>query len=73
MKNIKEYIEKVKSHLFCNASEEYAGEYVTYTYSNEEIDQNIDYFDECRKRELSEYKALLLFDDYLEDKGKNNF
>ena len=36
-----------------------------YTYTVEQIFENLDYFDKCRKRGLSAYKALLFFNDYL--------
>jgi len=36
-----------------------------YTYTDEQIFANVEYFDKCRKRGLSAYKALLFFHDYL--------
>lgn len=36
-----------------------------YTYTDEQIFENVEYFDKCRKRGLSAYKALLFFHDYL--------
>ena len=60
------YIKKVKQQLECNASEEYNSEYIVYTYSNEQIDSNLDYFEKCSKNGLSEYKSLLFFGDYLD-------
>lgn len=67
MKDFKKYIEETKSQLHCNASEEYKKECITYAYSNEEIDDNLDYFEECMRSGLSAYKALLFFHDYKEE------
>lgn len=61
----REYIDNVKSQLHCNASQEYSDSHVTYLYSNEQIDDNLDYFEKCRKDKLSAYKSLLFFEDYL--------
>jgi len=36
-----------------------------YTHSDEAIFANIDYFKRCMNAELSAYKALLFFHDYL--------
>lgn len=63
-----EYIINVKSQLCCNASEEDKKKYITYLFSNEQIDQNLDYFKKCFDRDLSGYKALLFFKDYLDEK-----
>lgn len=38
-----------------------------YTYTEEQIFANVEYFDKCRKRGFSAYKALLFFYDYLND------
>lgn len=65
MKKIDKYIKDVKEQLDCNTSEEYKNQYIIYTYSNEQIDANIDYFKSCMRNSLSAYKALLFFDDYL--------
>ena len=59
------YLWDVKSQLYCNASEEYHEKYITYDYSEEEVDSHLDYFRECMRKGLSGYKALLFFDDYL--------
>lgn len=56
-----EYIKDVKSQLECNASEEYKKKYVVYTYSNEDVDNNLDYFKKMYDDGYSAYKALLLF------------
>ena len=57
-----EYIKDVKSQLSCNDSN---SEFITYDYTEEEIENNIDYFKNCWKSELSGYKALLFFSDHL--------
>lgn len=67
MKNFKEYIKDAKEQLFCNASDEYKKEYITYNYSNKQVENNLDYFKKCMKAGLSPYKALLFFHDYLND------
>lgn len=36
-----------------------------YSYTDEQIFANVEYFDKCRKSGLSAYKALLFFHDYL--------
>jgi len=65
----KKYIEDVKSQLYCNATDDYKKEHITYMHSIEEIDNNLDYFKECKKSGLSPYKALLYFFDYLDEKN----
>lgn len=60
-----EYILNAKSQLHCNASDEYKKEYITYGYTNEQIDENLFFFKECYDMNLSAYKALLFFSDYL--------
>ena len=67
MDNFKEYIENTREQLHCNASEYYKNNYITYTYTNEQVDNNLEYFEKCMNRGLSAYKALLYFDDYLND------
>lgn len=59
------YIADVKAQLECNASDEYKSEYVVYSYTNEQIDSNLDYFKKQMQSNLSGYKALLFFGDYL--------
>jgi hypothetical protein len=59
------YIQKVKELLYCNATEEFKNNNTTYLFTNEEIDENIDYFLNCEKNELSPYKSLLFFNYYL--------
>jgi len=61
-----EYIKNVKSNLECNCSNDYVKNYVTYTYTNEEVDDNLDYFNRCKSGGLSPYKSLLFFGDYKE-------
>ena len=60
-----DYLKKVKEQLYCNASKAYRSEYITYNYTNEQIDDNLDYFKKCNEVGLSPYKALLFFHDYL--------
>jgi hypothetical protein len=69
MDNFQEYIKNVKEQLNCNATKEFKEEYITYLYSNEEIDNNLDYFEKCMKKGLSAYKSLLFFGDY--NKGES--
>lgn len=59
MSKFDDYIKNVKEQLVCNASDEYKSEYITYEYSNEEVDANLDYFMKCMERGLSPYKSLL--------------
>ena len=56
-----DYIKDVKQMLNCNASEEYKKKYVTYLYTNEQVDENLEYFKDCMNDGLSAYKALLFF------------
>lgn len=68
MDNFNEYIMDVKSQLDCNATEEFKNNYITYLYSNEDIDNNLDYFERCMKAGKSAYTALLFFTEYLDSK-----
>jgi hypothetical protein len=61
--NFKEYIIDIKSQLHCNVSEEFKNNYVTYNYTNEDIENNLTYFKACFDKNLSSYKALLFFKD----------
>lgn len=63
--NFEEYMKDVRSQLECNASEEYKKNYLVYTYTNEEVNSHLDYFKKCKESNLSAYKALLFFNDYL--------
>lgn len=65
MKDLEKYIFNAKQQLDCNASEYYKRNYITYDYTEEQIDNNIAYFERCMKSGLSDYKALLFFYDYL--------
>jgi hypothetical protein len=56
------YIKDVKSQLECNDVTGREG-WVLYTYTNEQIDRNLNYFKECYEVGLSTYKALLFFQD----------
>lgn len=62
----------VFSQLDENASDEYKKEHVTYTYSNELVNNNLDYFEWSMNKELSAYKALLFFYDYLHNEEWQN-
>lgn len=53
-----EYMEDVYSQLECNSSSEYKKIYITFTYSKEEVKNNIDYFKRCYNENISAYKAL---------------
>ena len=50
--SFEEYIEKVKSNLYCNLSED-------------EVDNNLEYFKDCYNNNISAYTSLLFFADYL--------
>lgn len=67
MITFEEYIKDVKSQLVCNATKEYKSEHITYMFSNQEVDNNLDYFLKSMNDGLSPYKALLYFDLYLEE------
>jgi len=59
---IEEYIEDAKSQLVCNQTGD--TEFITYDYSNEEVDKNKEYFEHTLSKGMSAYKALLFFGDY---------
>lgn len=65
MKKFEKYINDIKSQLICNLTNENKSEFISYNYSNEQIDSNLDYFKSCMKNGISGYKALLFFNDYL--------
>jgi hypothetical protein len=65
--NFEEYLDDVKSQLYCNASSHYRSNYVTYGYSNSQIEENLIFFNDCFNSRLSAYKALLFFSDYLKN------
>jgi len=58
---MKNYLEKVRDLLCCNTTE---GIYTTYAYTNNQINDNLDYFKKCEDNGLSPYKSLLFFGDY---------
>ena len=60
-----QYMENVREQLECNATDDYKSKYVVYAYSNELVDLNIEYFKKCLDKQLSAYKALLFFHDYI--------
>ena len=62
---LEDYIKDVKLQLCCN-NDLGKADYITYNYTEEEIDKNIKYFEHQFHQELSAYKALLFFSDYLE-------
>ena len=64
-RRLEKYLFNAKQQLCCNASEYYKNNYITYDYTDEQIDRNKDYFERCMKSGLSDYKALLFFGDYL--------
>jgi hypothetical protein len=63
--DFKKYIKKVKQQLDCNATKDFKKKYITYLYSNEQVDQNLYYFKKCMTLKTSPYKALLFFYDFL--------
>lgn len=65
MSEFDQYMEKVFSQLEEHATEEHKAEYVTFTYSSKLINNHLDYFEDCMNKELSAYKALMWFQDYL--------
>jgi len=67
MEDFVKYLARVKEQLDCNATEDYKANYVTYTYSNEEVDNNLDYFKNCMKNGMGEYISLLLFYDFIHE------
>lgn len=65
---IETYLNNVKGQLACNVNEEYKKNYITYDFSNKQIDDNVEYFKRCLEFGLSPYKSLLFFNDYMEGK-----
>ena len=65
-----EYINKLYTYLCCNMTEEqHKNEYVVcYDYTENDVMNNIAYFKQCYRNELSPNKALLFFYDYLIEK-----
>ena len=62
---LEEYLEDTKKHLTYLQTNNELKEYCTFNYTFEEILENKEYFESCLNKELSTYKALLFFDDYL--------
>lgn len=56
------YMDDVRSQLTCNAPN---SEHVTFEYTPEQVQEHLIYFLKCFKRNLSPYKALTFFIDYL--------
>jgi len=65
---LEEYIADAKSQLCCNYPYPgYGTDYISYDYTEEQVDRNISYFEQCLKKGLSAYKALLFFPDYIDN------
>lgn len=60
-----EFMIGVREQLNCNAESSFKQQYITYGYTNEQVDENLEYFERCMKFGLSPYKSLLFFGDYL--------
>lgn len=58
-----EYLKDVKSQLTCNASGDYKSKYITYDYSEEEVNNNLNHFKGCYNQNISGYKALLFLSE----------
>lgn len=58
----KRYMDDVRSQLFHNANDEYKDKFITFMFSDEDINNNLAYFADCMKKGLSAYKALTLFE-----------
>lgn len=69
-KLFEEYLINVREQLECNTTEEYKSNYIIYGYTNEQVDNNLDYFKKSMESKLSTYKALLNFNDYLNGEFK---
>ena len=65
MTDFEGYIKRVKEQLTCNAPN---SEFITYEYTEEQVDDSLQYFRECQRVGLSPYKALLFFNDYLSER-----
>ena len=63
--SFEEYIEKVKSNLYCNLSEDEKKVFYSYDFTEDEIDSNLEYFKDCYNNDISAYTSLLFFADYL--------
>lgn len=60
------YMERVKEQLTCNTNFEYRREYITFEYTDDQVNDNVEYFRKCMNSGLSPYKALVFFFDALE-------
>lgn len=67
-----EYLDDTKRHLLYYQKEEDKNDttliFSLYDYKYEKILDNKEYFRKCMEDGLSAYKALLFFEDYLEQK-----
>ena len=63
---IQQYITKVKSHLCHNNSEEDNLKYGYFTFTDRQIDDNIDYFRRFLEEDISPYIALEQFYYFLD-------
>lgn len=63
--SFEEYIEKVKSNLYCNLSDDEKNVFCSYDFTEDEIDNNLDYFRDYYNNDISAYTSLLFFADYL--------
>ena len=66
-RDFEDYLKRIKSLLYCNATKEIKEENVTYIYNDEEIDKHIKYFEDCFKENLSPNRSLLYFEYYLNE------
>lgn len=55
------YIQKAKAQLACNTSPAYQRDYITFQFTNKQIDNNLPYFRDCMNKGLSPFMALRLF------------
>ena len=60
-----EYLEDVKRQLCCNNSQDV--EYITYDYTEEQVEENIEFFKDMWTSSISAYKALLFLSDYIKN------
>ena len=50
--SFEEYIEKVKSNLYCNLSEDEKKVFYSYDFTEDEIDNNLEYFKDCYNNDI---------------------
>lgn len=60
-----EYIADAKSRLECNMSKEDIEVLGAFLYTEEEVDNNKEYFLKCKESGMSAYKALVFFSFHL--------